>query len=168
MQLVETITVGSGGAASIQFSSIPQDATDLLLLISARSVTASSFALNVFRFNGDSSNSYAYRNLTGNGTAPSSSSNTAFSGMFFDASIPAATTTSNTFGNLSLYIPNYSDSQHKRMSFDAVGENNATAARQVFSAGRWASTSPITTITFTTTENLAQHTTASLYKIIKA
>jgi hypothetical protein len=168
MQLVQTITVGAGGAASIQFTSIPQDSTDLLLVISARSMTASLFGLNVFRFNSDSTNSYAYRNLTGTGSSVSSSSNSAFSGMFFDASIPAANTTTSTFGSLSLYIPNYTVAQHKRMSFEAVGENLASASRQVISAGRWASTNAITSITFSTTENLAQHTIASLYKITKA
>ena len=36
--LISTITVGSGGAASIDFTSIPQTYTDLLVKISLRAV----------------------------------------------------------------------------------------------------------------------------------
>jgi hypothetical protein len=35
-KLIETVTVGSGGAANIEFTSIPQTYTDLKLVISGK------------------------------------------------------------------------------------------------------------------------------------
>ena len=53
-KLIETVTVGSGGAASIEFSSIPQTYTDLKVVYSLRS-TNSSVILDI-QFNGLSIN----------------------------------------------------------------------------------------------------------------
>jgi len=48
--LISSVTVGSGGAATMTFSSIPQTYTDLLVRVSARNTSTSGSGLNM-RFN---------------------------------------------------------------------------------------------------------------------
>ena len=77
MSLVSTVTVGSGGAASIQFDNIPQSGKDLFILVSMKITKASGNpdALEV-RFNGDTGSNYTTRWLEGSGSAVASSSTT--------------------------------------------------------------------------------------------
>jgi hypothetical protein len=62
--LINSVTVGSGGAASMEFTSIPSTYTDLVVKISGRSDNTGSFA-NYLRFNSDSGNNYTWINLYG-------------------------------------------------------------------------------------------------------
>ena len=81
---------------------------------------------------------------------------------------PGANATSNTFGNTSVYIPNYAGSTNKSVSSDAVTENNATTASQQILASIWNNTSAITSIFVSDTgSNLVQNSTASLYGILR-
>jgi hypothetical protein len=77
--------------------------------------------------------------------------------------------TANTFGNTSIYIPNYRSSAAKSFSVDAVTENNATLAYQNIQAGLWNNSAAITSISisFLSGGNWAQGSSASLYGIRK-
>jgi hypothetical protein len=77
--------------------------------------------------------------------------------------------TSNTFSNLSVYIPNYTGSTAKGVSIDSVTENNGTNAFQVIAAHLTNSTSAVTSIGFfsTTSSSFLTGTTISLYGITK-
>jgi len=167
MTLVSTVTVGSGGAASIEFNGVPQTGTDLLITLSARDTYAVTGDNGfTFQFNGNSSG-YSSRRLTGTGSSTNSTNST--NAYFFPSSgSPNGSTTSNTFGNVSIYIPNYTSATAKSVSIDAVGENNATAAEQEIYAGLWTGTSAVTSISFGAGyDSFAQYTTASLYTITK-
>jgi hypothetical protein len=160
MTLIETKTLLSA-AASIEFTSIPQDGTDLLLLVSGRSAGNGDAQMNI-KPNGSTS-SLTIRRLQGDGSSASSSS-----GSELYARVNPNDTTANTFANTSIYIPNYSGSTNKSFSIDSVYENNATAAVQKISAGLWSSTAAITSITIApNSSNFVTGTTASLYKITK-
>lgn len=158
MKLVSTVTVGAGGASSIQFTSIPQTGTDLLLLVSGRS-TNTSQAFEI-RFNGSSA-SLSDRYLYGSGSAAASGTDSAIYGY-----ATQSTDTASTFGNVQIYVPNYAGSTNKSLSVDSVTENNATAALQVLTAGLWANTAAITSLSLSGF-TFAQYTTASLYTITK-
>jgi hypothetical protein len=171
-QLIQTVTVGASGAASIEFAAIPQDAVDLVLVLSARSNRASAFDQVYFQFNSDTAQAnYSQKNLVGRGASVISNGSSNFVPYIYsqgtaDGVIPAATSTASTFGSLSLSVPNYSSSVAKSISFDAVGENNATASGQQLTAGSWNNTSPITSIVLTmNSTNFVYYSTASLYKI---
>jgi len=84
-----------------------------------------------------------------------------------NARIPGSTATANTFGNGSLYIPNYAGATNKSLSFDSVAENNATSAWLQITAGLWSSTAAITRITLSGWTALAAGSTVSLYTITK-
>jgi hypothetical protein len=167
MTLVSTVTVGAGGASTIEFTSIPETATDLLVVISARSSSASSDAF-AFKVN-SSATGYADKNLRGNGSAASSVNSGVSTYFWTGYVIPGTGYTASTFGNAQLYIPNYTSSTRKSLSFDGVGENNNSEAWQQLSAGSWSGTAAITSIQIGSESNgtFAQYSTASLYLITK-
>lgn len=162
MTLVSTVTVGAGGAASIDFTSIPQTGTDLIIMLSSRN---SSGSTSIIQFNSDSTDTnYTFRRLRGSGSAVLSE--TANERLYLENN--KSTDTASTFGTFTYYIPNYGGSTAKSFSADAVSENNATAAFQNIAAGRWTGTSAITSIKLLpNTGNYDQYSTASLYTITK-
>ena len=169
MTLVSTVTVGSGGAASIDFSSIPQTGTDLYLVTSIRGNSGLEFNTVSIKFNNDSSSAYSWRRLLGNGSTASSSTQTTTTFMSFIAGNGAGGT-SNVFSNSSYYLPNYAQSVVKSISFDGVVENNHPTGYQVMHAGLWNSTAAITSISLLPSGSSTifdQYSTASLYTITK-
>jgi len=95
--LIASSTVGSGGASSIDFTSIPSTYTDLVVKLSARGDGAAFYQNCKIEFNGVTS-SYTYRTLLAVAGTPESGSST---GNAYP--IPAATATSSTFGNTEFY-----------------------------------------------------------------
>jgi len=161
MQLIETIEVGSGGAASIEFTGIPQDGVDLKLVVSARNTQAVIYSYLFLSFNGSSSN-FSSRFLDGNGSIADSGT---WANAVVDNSVVGANATANTFSNVQIYIPNYTSSNFKSISNDSVTENNASTAYQQIHAGLWSNTAAITSIGMTSGGNFVEFTTASLYKV---
>lgn len=162
---IATVTVGSGGAANIEFTSIPATYTDLQLVLSLRSDRAQPTDNINFRFN-SSTSSYSARYLGGSGLAVASGSS---SGTFLDGSIfiNGNTSTSSTFSNISLYIPNYTSSNNKSISADSVQENNTTSAYARIAAGLWSNSAVISSILVYSDNaaNFLQYSTATLYGI---
>ena len=171
-EAIATVTVGSGGAANIEFTSIPATYTDLKIVFSGRGSFSSVFTYGLLEFN-SSSSSLSSRLLSGEGSG-SPYSTTYGSNIAFFAN--GTTTTSSTFGNAEIYIPNYtSTTTNKSVSIDCVVENNATFGADNIFAGLWANTSAITTITihaanssFVKDQTWSQHSTAYLYGISNA
>jgi hypothetical protein len=166
MVAIETVTVPSGGAASIEFTSIPATYTDLVLKISARTDVAGANRTTInFKFN-NSTASQSMRTLFGYETPPVESS------TYTDLrlSVPAAGATASTFGNAELYVPNYAGSNSKSVSVDSVNENNSSTAYLIgFWAGLWSNSAAITSITFTPASgNFVQYSTATLYGVTSA
>ena len=158
---IQTVTVGSGGAATIDFTSIPQTYTDLKLVISSRVSYATSGDTPYLDFNGLTTNRTG-RFLEGSGAAAASSTLTR---QGFVASGTNAAT--NAFGSTEIYIPNYtSTTTNKSFSVDSVTENNGTTAYQWLVASLWSSTAAITRVTLTPTSgSFVEYSTATLYGI---
>lgn len=159
---IATVTVGSGGAASIEFTSIPQTYTDLLVKISARNTGNGSGQFMTFN---SSSTSYSAKRLIANQGATVTSHNGGTTNIFLLA--VDARATANSFGNAEVYIPNYAGSNNKSVSLDSVNEENGnTYAYDEISGALWSNTAAITTITLTPEAgNYAQYSTATLYGI---
>lgn len=166
MKLISTVTVGSGGAASIDFTSIPQTDTDLVVLFSGRTTEASVVAELNFRFNASSSG-YSYKYLQGTGSSVITSDGGPAGYLYTQTNGSSAT--SNTFGNSQIYIPNYTSTVAKSISIDQVSENNATASDLRIYAYSWTGTAAITSVTAypASGQTFAQYSTASLYTITK-
>ena len=164
-QLIEHIEVGSGGAESVEFLALPQDAVDLVVTSSARADnTQNSWRM---QFNTDTGANYKQIDLTGSGSAASSAGYSGISYVFTNLLTPS-TYTANTFSNIQVYISNYTSSSAKSFSLDGVQENNATASRQSIYAGSWSGTDAITSLKVFTSGGsylFAEHSSFSIYKI---
>lgn len=158
--LINTQTIGAGGAASIDFTSIPQTYTDLVLVYNGRSSNATGAQTALMSFN-SSTASFSERRLYGNGSSASSDSVARELGI-----VPGSTATASTFSSSMCYIPNYAGATNKAFSVDCVSENNGTTGYQLIYAGLWSNTSAITSISITLDAgNHVQYSTASLYGI---
>lgn len=173
--LIQTITAGAGGASSLDFTGIPNTFTDLMVVTSLRDNAGnpdSGSYESYFKiaFNG-SATSFSNRYLRGNGSAVNSYAN---GWEFYPTpnavgAISGSGATANTFGNSSIYIPNYAGATNKSWSADSVGETNGTIASQTIMAGLWSNTSAIASISLTPGFGSAfvQGSTASLYGVKK-
>ena len=164
--LIDSYTVGSGGASSVTLGSggtIPQTYTDLLIKLSARDDRSGESVTDVLiKFNNSTSN-LTDKRLYGNGSVAGSDSSS-------DGRVgvePAPNATANTFGNFEIYIPNYAGSNNKSYSADAVGENNATLSFQTLIAGLWSQTTAINQVTLypAASAKFVQYSTFYLYGI---
>ena len=162
LTLIQTVTVGAGGAASITFSAIAADWTDLYLTYSLRdSGGTTSYA--TLGFNGSTAN-FTIRGLGGNGTSAVSFT----SPSNFLGEVAGNGSTANTFASASLYIANYASSSPKSFSVDSVTENNATLAQSALVSGLWNQTSAVTSISlYPFSSPFLQYSSASLYGILK-
>lgn len=166
MTLVGTVTVGAGGASTIEFAGIPQSATDLLLLVSARN-TATNKA-GWFRINSSSATNYNYSALRGDG-----SSVVAFFAMSeaqgYSIRTNGSDLTANTFASTRVYFHNYAGNTVKKYSIDGVDEGNVSTTYQEMINGYWNQTAAITSLLLGNYGgSFAQNTVASLYTITRA
>jgi len=157
--LIASSTVGSGGASSIDFTSIPSTYTDLCFLTSTRTTSVAQGDVVNIAFNNSTANISA-RVIYGD--SPNAVSTTSTSWGFWTTSNGA---TANTFANSMVYIPNYASSNNKSWSTDSVTENNG-GAYSLLLAGLWSNSAAINRITFTAVNgNFVQYSTAYLYGI---
>jgi hypothetical protein len=168
--LISSATVGSGGAATISFSSIPSTYTDLLLKLSVRDTSTGpgNFQNMQLTFNGSSASNYYDRLLYGNGSSALSASlgPTAKINTFYSTSAGA---TANTFANTDIYIPNYAGTTNKSVSIDGVTETNGNPAIAYLDAALWSNTAAITSLSIALDSgNFVQYSTAYLYGIVKS
>lgn len=158
---IASVTVGSGGASSIDFTDIPNLYTDLILKGSARgSVGSGALVVNI-ALNG-STTGFTDRYLEGSGSA---------AGSYTDQPrmvglANGSSTTANTFSNFETYFPNYTSSNNKSFSADIVQETNASVAYMELQAGLWSNTSAITSMSLTLNSgNFVQYSSVTLYGI---
>lgn len=154
-----------GSAGTITFSSIPNTYTDLLIMVSVRGNSAPFLGMG---FNGSTSN-FSNRKLEGDGSGAYGASRA----DTFVGYMSGSASTSNTFANGIIYIPNYAGSTNKSFSADLVSENNATGANQQIVAGLWSNTAAISSVELyewgsgNSKNNFAANTSATLYGITK-
>lgn len=160
--LISSVTVGSGGTTAINFTSIPQTYTDLVIKLSTRMSTQD----YRIKYNGSSSG-YNCTFLYGDGSADASfrSAVAGYIGL-----TDANSNTASTFGNSEIYIPNYTLATAKSVSQFGVQENNTiTPVYMSMSAQQWSTAAAITSIEISeyTGGTIYQYSTAYLYGISK-
>ena len=157
---IQTYTL-SATAATVTFSNIPQNYTDLKVVISARSdqntVEALVLSINGQGFNTNFTSRYID---SGNGTPRSGTANVG-------GIIQGTDYTANTFSLTELYFSNYTSSSYKPISVDYATELNAIGGYLGFSAQLWSQTAAITSISFArpTVGNINTGSTFTLYGI---
>lgn len=161
MTLVSTVTVGSGGAASIEFTGIPQTGKDLVILGSL--IDNSGNANMNIQINGNTGAVYSNRHLYGSGSSTSAGGVNDGIDWTLGAMPGGGVIPSNNL----VYLSNYTSAVAKSGSSDSVTEANASAAQQWLYAARTSITAAITSIKIYSGSggNLRQHSSASLYII---
>ena len=169
-QLISSVTVGSGGAASMGFTSIPATYTDLKLVISSRTTEANYYSNLLMTFNGSSAANYSFLRFIGIGSGTSTDGPFTSQTNIYIGETDGSTATANTFGSFDLYIPNYAGSTYKSISVDKVMENNSSSLNILgFVAASWSNTAAINRITLTPASgNFVEYSTAYLYGISNA
>jgi hypothetical protein len=173
LELITTVTVGSGGQSSIDFTSISSGYTDLFVVYSLRTTLAGGpyhFDDCAIRFNGDTGNNY--NKIVNRAREGSAGSNSNISGNhipLYEAS--AADATASTFGSGQAYIADYASTAYKSVSIMGNSESqNSTQVQFGFISGLWKSTSAITSVKLYSQNgtNFVEHSSASLYGIKKS
>jgi hypothetical protein len=160
---IQTYTLSST-TNSVTFSNIPQNYTDLKLVVSGRTSRADNGDYALLSLNGAEGNSA--RGIWGYGTTILSDDTTNNALI-----VPGNTATASTFSNLEVHCPNYTSTTSKSVSIDASAEDNASASNgNKLSAILWssgsASTSAVTTITLAARfGNFLSGSTFTLYGI---
>jgi hypothetical protein len=159
---IASVVVGSGGVATIDFTSIPQTFTDLKIVLSGRA-TSTNPTLIIYFNNDTTTTNYSFRNINANGSTAASNSATQ---PWIGAGVNDSSLTASVFASSEIYIPNYTSANHKSFSADSVNENNGTTTNMALSSNMWSNTSAITRITLDPYGgDFAQYSTATLYGI---
>lgn len=161
--LISSVTLSSAGT-QIEFTSIPNTYTDLVLKHSMR--TSGDTRL---RFNGSTS-SYSERLLYGQGASAASASNGGSGGWLEWAALANNPVGTSIFGNSEIYIPNYAGSNNKSSLSDNITENSSATGNNIYlDAGLWANSAAITSILiYASSGTFAQYSSAYLYGISNA
>lgn len=165
---IQSVTVGSGGQASLEFTNIPAIYTDLAVLISPRNETNSGQMTMVF--NNSTTSDYNRSKVFTDGQGGRYAGNETGQTVFNYIDLPLSSYGANSFGNVFVYIPNYAGSLRKSFSIDSVETNGAVDTCYVeFHGGIRTNTAAITSIKFAINSgnDFNQYTTAVLYGIKK-
>lgn len=127
-QLIQAIT-STTGQFDIQFTSIPQTYTDLIVRISGRSTNASAATDIGVYINSEGGSNYSWTRLRGDGATPISNRNSSGNSWAPGTSLNASTSTANTFSNIEIYLPNYTSTTHNKCGnmFSAMETNGSVA-----------------------------------------
>ena len=161
---IATTTVGSGGSATVTFSSIPSTYTHLQIRATAKSTTSGDSVR--ITFNSDTGNNYANHFLYSNGsTAPYSGAETSI-GRINVYSFYASSSVANVFGVGLVDILDYANTNKNKVTRTINGFDQNTGGSLGLQSGLWMNTSAITSITFAPQAgNWAEYSSFALYGI---
>jgi hypothetical protein len=162
-ELISSVTVGAGGASSMDFTSIPQTYTHLCLKVSGR-LSSGSYGNIEVRFNGTGSG-YANRVIQSDGSSVSTFTGNITS-LYFTGSNSSGGT--SVFSSGEMHISNYTNSLNKSTFVESGVEDNATTATLRLIANVLSTSAPVTSISVFPEPgygSFVQHSTAYLYGI---
>ena len=164
---IATVTVGSGGTATVTFSSIPATYKHLQIRYIAKSSNASpDNSSSGIRFNSDSGSNYTGHKLEGNGSTAVAESFVSQSYIFGNMAMTGATN-ANTFGVAIIDILDYANTNKNKTikSFNGYDYNGGGQIR--ISSGFRNNTAAITSILLDNRDGnlFAQYSSFALYGI---
>ena len=164
---IATVTVGSGGASSIEFTSIPSTFAHLQIRWIGRCTDSGGQRVRM-RFNSDSTAAnYAVHLLRGDGSLASSSAATNY-GKAIGSGVGYSGALASTFVPCITDLLEYaSTTKYKTVrAFSGANYNTGASDDVTLWSSLWLSTSAITSISlFWDAGNFAQHSTAALYGV---
>lgn len=165
-EAISSVTVGSGGASSIEFTSIPSTFAHLQVRLIGRSTYASQMRQFSIRLNGVSTSSYSSHQLYGDGSGAygngASSQTSVYAGNCFGASI-----SSSIFSAAIIDILDYSStSKNTTIRAFAGSDSNSVQGNVFVSSGLYINTAAIAGFQiYPDLGNFAQYSTAALYGV---
>jgi hypothetical protein len=160
---IATVTVGSGGASSVSFTSIPSTYQHLQVRI----LTRSTFSANewpIFVQLNSSSSGYAYHNLQGDGSSATATAASSQSLMQL-GDTSAANGTASSFGMFVLDLLDYTNTNKNKTGRTLYGYDLNGSGRVGLRSGLWENTSAVTSLSFGTGGDFAQYSSFALYGI---
>lgn len=164
---IADVTVSSP-QTTVEFTSIPQGYTDLIVKASVRlspAAVSQSLGMYVNSIAADCS----YKTVRGDGATAGTVASSGQSDIYVGEAC-ANSATANTFSNTEIYIPNYTGSNQKISSTDAVTEHNSTTAYTFIGAGLTTKTAAVTLLGFRIfgggTSTIMSNSTFTLYGVL--
>ena len=169
--LISKQILGSN-SAEVNFFNIPITGiyTDLLLCCSVRTTRSAVGADINITFNGSTAAEYSHRYVSSTGFSISGGNETAKNAINI-VIVNGGSSTANTFGNLEVYIPNYSSTtSNKCLSISTVTGNNGSESHIRAYGGLWAQTSAISSIKIAdgNGQNMVTNSSFYLYGLTRA
>lgn len=163
---IATVTVGSGGSATIDFTSIPATYTHLQLRGIARSTAVNDRADVLMRINSDTGNNYAGHQINGDGSSVSAGTlgGTPPVNYLYPAYVTAGSNTASVFGVAIIDILDYANTNKYKTIRSLNGSDINGSGNATLRSGLWQSTSAITSINLSMS-NFAQYSQFALYGI---
>ena len=160
---IATVTVGSGGAANVEFTSIPATYTHLQI----RGIGRGSFTDLTMRFNSDTGNNYSSHRLYGTGSSAGSDGESS-SGSYGTFILYAGRLNSaaSVFCANIIDILDYANTNKYKTSRSFYGFDDNSSGNIFLTSGNWRNTNAITTIRLTPNSGtIAEYSEFSLYGI---
>ena len=163
---IGAVTVGSAGASSITFSSIPATYTHLQVRIMARQSEADTTSSFSFRVNGstDGADYYRFHYLLGNGSTVSAGASDTQANIY-GGGLPAANSGSNIFGVSIIDILDYKNTNKAKTIRTLNGTDKNGSGDLYFLSGLYIPTTAISSLTFLGATSFAQYSSFALYGI---
>ena len=164
---IATVTVGSGGASSIEFTSIPGTYQHLQVRLVARNAAAVNDNSVLISLNGNTTGgSYTSHYLRGSGSSATAGADTSTRILGRDL-IPGANRSASIFGTGIYEILDYANTSKNTTTRLFGGHDTNGAGFALLSSGVFMVTDAITSIALTISDatNFVQHSTAALYGI---
>ena len=156
---ISTVTVGSGGAGSVTFSSIPATYTHLQIRGIARAGGDGQLDATL---NSDTGTNYSCHSLLGygSGVAPNAESNSS------KITMEAYTNATSVFAAYIIDILDYANTNKYKTTRNLAGYDSNGAGRVSLNSGNWRNTNAITSVTLTArSQTFQQYTQFALYGI---
>ena len=141
-----TVTVPSGGAASVTFAGIPQGYKHLQLRVLARGNNANTFDSFSVRFNGDFGSNYTFHTLYTEGTGTVTSTGVNPYSAFRGTEIAGNTAGANIFGTSIIDFLDYANTTKFKTGRAIGGDDRNGTGIVGLTSGAWMNTSAITSI----------------------
>lgn len=140
-----TVTVPSGGAASVTFAGIPSGYKHLQVRAIARSTAIYSQTLLKVNFNGDTGSNYAFHYLRGTGSAAQATASASNNHIRLD-NFPEASQGTSVYGAFVLDVLDYANTTKNTTTRSLTGFDSNGDGVVALQSGLWLNTSAVTSI----------------------
>jgi len=160
---IATVTVGSGGSSSVEFTSIPNTFKHLQVRGISRASSGNQYIK--LRFNNDSTSIYTYHSLFGSGTSAVADAGTSQNGAGAITSV-AGSISASIFSGLVIDVLDYENANKNKTIRSLDGFDSNGGGQICLNSGLWISTSVINRLDLIpSASTFAQYSHFALYGI---